>query len=186
MPQGIDPDFRRMLQKAENAALLEKFEDGIVTDATMIFPEDSVEGGSQTIGFGHKVLNPDTGAKLASGGAPFSVIQQQLDHDIENRGVVPARRSFDEKFGSGAFDRMSPTGQMMATAIQFNTRGRFAESFPRMAEALSQGDLETALQEMALDTSEIPGLARRNDMNVEFFTPRIQAELASRQTAGAQ
>ncbi len=189
MPQhGIDPEFRRMLQLAENAPLLELFEDGIVSGSTMIFPEDSVEGGSQTIGFGHKIQNPEMGEKLASGGAPFDVINKQLDHDIENLGVARARRSVDSVHGQGAFDKFSKTSMELATAMQFNTIEDIAspDGFPRMVDALVRGDPETALRESALDTSKIPGLASRNESNIEYFGPRFQAEMADRQTAGVQ
>jgi len=103
-------------------------------------PHTSVEGGSPTIGYGHKIQHGENFSK----GITEDEAIKLLNHDLEiarNR----TRTEIDQQYGHGLFDHLPLQSQEMLTDFMFNLGT--LKSFPKFTRAVLINDTPTMMRE---------------------------------------
>jgi len=115
------------------------------------YPHASVEGGANTIAYGHK-LQP--GESFASG------LTEQQARDLQKKDVLAhqtkAEKYVDDKYGTGTYDKLPQNSQMMLTDYAYNLGS--LNKFPSFVEGVVKGDKNKMLQQY-----ERRGLTQRNN-----------------------
>ena len=110
------------------------------------YPHRSVEGGADTIGYGHKLTKADS--KLYKG-ATTEEVEKLLQADVLIK-QSEAKKRVDKKYGAGAFDALPQDSQMLVVDYQYNVG---LQEFPKFLDALVKGDKDTMLKEYERTTS---------------------------------
>jgi len=137
-------------------------------------PAASLEGGSPTIGYGHK-LGP--GEHVESMGQESAIA---LLKDDARYAELLARRRVDSAFGEGIFGAMDANRRRMLTDFAFNLGPSFADKFPKLTRAIVENDLETARNESrryysSPNSTKPIELTHRNDLFLKTFLPHTAA-----------
>lgn len=119
------------------------------------YPHRSVEGGADTIGYGHKLTKADS--KLYKG-ATTEEVEKLLQADVLIK-QSEAKKRVDKKYGAGAFDALPQDSQMLVVDYQYNVG---LQEFPKFLDALVKGDKDTMLNEYERTTSS-GKLTKRNN-----------------------
>jgi len=119
------------------------------------YPHRSVEGGADTIGYGHKLTKADS--KLYKG-ATTEEVEKLLQADVLIK-QSEAKKRVDKKYGAGAFDALPQNSQMLVVDYQYNVG---LQEFPKFLDALVKGDKDTMLNEYERTTSS-GKLTKRNN-----------------------
>ena len=119
------------------------------------YPHRSVEGGADTIGYGHKLTKADS--KLYKG-ATTEEVEKLLQADVLIK-QSEAKKRVDKKYGAGAFDALPQDSQMLVVDYQYNVG---LQEFPKFLDALVKGDKDTMLKEYERTTSS-GKLTKRNN-----------------------
>ena len=114
------------------------------------YPHSSVEGGANTIAYGHKLI---PGESFASG------LTEQQARDLQKKDVLVhqarAEEYVDDKYGKGSYDKLPQNSQMLLTDYAYNLGS--LNPFPSFVEGVVKGDKNKMLQEY-----ERRGLPERN------------------------
>ena len=156
--------FRRQLMMEENAAGA-----GLDKESGTWKPHKSPEGGTDTIGFGHKLQPGQThievGGKRYSiaDGIPGPVMAQVFDQDLMAAGEK-AKRSINKFKPSGlTWKDMSPAHKMIMAEKVFNV-GSIATSeefkWPSLARGMATNDNKIIRKEMVTSYTGTDGIKR--------------------------
>ena len=131
----IRGEFIEYIKRVENGSKV-GYESGIWQ------PHPSPEGGSPTIGYGHKLRNDEEWMKI---GVEDASIENLLIKDI-TKSAEGASNVINE-FGSGDFDTLCQRCQEMFTDFVFNLGSNGLRKFPKFVTATLDHDHETVEQE---------------------------------------
>lgn len=155
------------------------------------FPHTSPEGGTRTLGFGHKlsveeeegnfVRLPDgTVVPFDERGLTDSEVEALLQSDVASSRQVAQRQW--EQHQDVPFDQLAPVYQELLTEITFNVGGiarggRF--QWPSLAGAIKDDDIDTARQEIMRSftdpsSGERIQLTTRDDRIQKFIDQRLE------------
>ena len=126
------------------------------------YPHHSVEGGADTIAYGHKLTPND--AYLRKGITEDQAISLQEQDVLKNQAL--AKKQVDKKYGAGTFDSLPQDSQMLLVDYQYNL-GTLS-GFPSFVKATVEGDKEKMLAEHKRYGAGMP-LKRRNDWTVDVI-----------------
>ncbi len=107
----------------------------------MWYPHASVEGGADTIAYGHK-LTPNDSA-LRRGITEDQALKLQEQDVLRNQSL--AKKQVDKKYGTGTFDNLPQDSQMLLVDYQYNL-GTLS-GFPSFVKATVEGNKEKMLAE---------------------------------------
>ena len=132
------------------------------------FPHPSPEGGNDTIGYGHKLLNEDSWMK---GGVSDAAIEKILFEDIisasEGAGEVI------NEYASGDFENIPQRCKEMFTDFVFNLGSTGFRKFPKFVNAALDEDVETMQLEYKryyrTGSGELRELEHRNSEFYKMF-----------------
>jgi hypothetical protein len=122
----------------------------------MWYPHASVEGGADTIAYGHK-LTPNDSA-LRRGITEDQALKLQEQDVLKNQAL--AKKQVDKKYGTGTFDNLPQDSQMLLVDYQYNL-GTLS-GFPSFVKATVEGNKEKMLAEHKRFGAGKP-LTKRND-----------------------
>jgi hypothetical protein len=121
------------------------------------YPHASVEGGADTIAYGHKLTPAD--AKYYQG-----ITEKQAEAlqqgDVLNK-QTQAENIVDKKYGKGTFDKLPQDAQMLLVDYQYNVAGGL-NKFPSFLDATVKGDKAKMLKEYERGSSA-GKLTKRNN-----------------------
>ena len=106
------------------------------------YPHPSVEGGADTIAYGHKLLPQDKNFYQGITEEQANALQQQ---DVLAK-QAEAKRLVDKQYGVGTFDNLPHDSQMLLVDYQYNVAGGL-NKFPSFVKGVVSGDKEQMLKE---------------------------------------
>jgi hypothetical protein len=137
-PKDLDPEHMKRyladLRMQENS-IRKGYKNG------MWYPHASVEGGADTIAYGHK-LTPNDSA-LRRGITEDQALKLQEQDVLRNQAL--AKKQVDKKYGPGTFDNLPQDSQMLLVDYQYNL-GTLS-GFPSFVKATVEGNKEKMLAE---------------------------------------
>jgi len=137
-PKDLDPEHMKRyladLRMQENS-IKKGYKNG------MWYPHASVEGGADTIAYGHK-LTPNDSA-LRRGISEDQALKLQEQDVLKNQAL--AKKQVDKKYGTGTFDNLPQDSQMLLVDYQYNL-GTLS-GFPSFVKATVEGNKEKMLAE---------------------------------------
>jgi hypothetical protein len=128
----------------------------------MWYPHASVEGGADTIAYGHK-LTPNDSA-LRRGITEDQALKLQEQDVLKNQAL--AKKQVDKKYGTGTFDNLPQDSQMLLVDYQYNL-GTLSE-FPKFVKGVVEGNKEQMLAQHTRYGAGKP-LTKRNDWTVNVI-----------------
>ena len=134
----ISDNFLDYLKKVENGGKA-----GGDEDAGLWYPHASPEGGNDTIGYGHKLL--DNEVEVANIGLEDSVILEMLFTDIDRANDV-ANRIVEGHFGYD-YNKLDADNKCMLVDFAYNLGGGGLRKFPKFVKAVCENDLNTMREE---------------------------------------
>ena len=154
--------FITYLKKVENGGKI-----GWDTDKELWYPHPSPEGGNDTIGYGHKLLNIEV--EVAEDGMTDKEIEDLLVEDL-----YEAAKDTDhilKDYFDADYDELSTNSQEMLIDFAFNLGGHGLRKFPKFVNAIINDDVDTMRKEYkryyTAGSGERKELKQRND---EFYT----------------
>jgi len=124
------------------------------------YPHDSVEGGTKTLAYGHKLAPGENFER----GIPDTYAKALLHRDVLKHRDEVARK-FNEQFGEGAFENLSEGKQVLLTDYHFN--GVY-DDFPEFRKAIYHNDFAKMEKEYKRESDGKP-LEERNKATYEFI-----------------
>ena len=119
------------------------------------YPYPSSEKGTDTIGYGHKLL---PGEQKYYEGVTTPQVEALAKKDVLEK-QASAKGRVDAKYGKGTFDKLPQDAQMLLVDYQYNVG---LQKFPKFVEAVVKGDKATMLKEYER-TSNAGKLTKRNN-----------------------
>jgi hypothetical protein len=158
-PKDLDPEHMKRyladLRMQENG-IRKGYRNG------MWYPHASVEGGADTIAYGHKLTPNDSALKRGISEDQALKLQEQ---DVL-RNQATAKKQVDKKYGPGTFDNLPQDSQMLLVDYQYNL-GTLS-GFPSFVKATVEGDKEKMLAEHKRFGAGKP-LTKRNEWTVNVI-----------------
>jgi hypothetical protein len=99
------------------------------------YPYDSVEGGTPTIGYGHKLTEDEVKSKKYANGLSYDEVVNLMYSDLDKHAKV-AKSSFESEFGKGSFDNLNTT--LKDVVLDFSYTGTGINKFPNFHKAVYQ------------------------------------------------
>lgn len=126
------------------------------------YPHRSHEGGADTIAYGIKLSNGGETARLAIQQG-YLTDEQAVDgvRREAERYYDSAKKTFDRKYGEGAWDNMNFKQQSILSDFEYGIRGGLA-SYPKLMQAAYEGDIEGMLRESARYDAKRRPVTKRN------------------------
>lgn len=106
------------------------------------YPHPSVEGGADTIAYGHKLLPGEKNLYQGITEEQASALQQK---DVLAKQAA-AKNIVDKKYGSGTFDGLPQESQMLLVDYQYNVAGGL-NKFPSFVDGVVTGDKAKMMRE---------------------------------------
>ena len=128
----------------------------------MWYPHRSVEGGADTIAYGHKLTPND--AHLRKGITEEQATALQEQDVLKNQ--AQAKRQVDKKYGAGTFDSLPQDSQMLLVDYQYNLGS--LSGFPSFVDATVKGNKDKMLAEHTRYGAGKP-LTKRNNWTVDVI-----------------
>jgi hypothetical protein len=117
------------------------------------YPHNSVEGGTKTIGYGHKL----SGSENYSKGLTTAQVLALQKKDIARHTNI-AKSTIDKKYGAGTFDKLPESRKVLLVDYAYNG---VLHKFPSFMDATVKGDKNKMLKEYMRYTNGKP-LTQRN------------------------
>ena len=123
----------------------------------MWMPHDSVEGGPQTIGYGHKFATQAEADKIAkSGGITEAKAMQWFKEDMIN-AESRAKANYEKEYKDREWSSLNTLDKLMLTEIAFNIGDLLKKKepnageydWPKLTKAIHEKDYDTALSELS-------------------------------------
>jgi len=148
------------------------------------YPHHSVEGGADTIGYGHK-LSGSNNSKYYKG-LSTAQVEDLLDSDILKHQAI-AKSIVDKKYGEGTFDSLPQDSQMLLVDYAYNG---VLNQFPTFTKGVVEGDKNTMLKEYKRYSGSNP-LTQRNTwtenvINTGDFSMPVNAQASEENSGGIQ
>ena len=123
-------------------------------------PVDSVEGGTPTVAYGIKLGTGSPEAKLAEKQG-YLTDKQANDavYTLSRFHINKAKEIYDNKFGEGNWDKLSPKSQSILADYSFNVG---LQKFPKLMEGFHSGNIDTIRKEYKRFTNGRPLTGRNN------------------------
>jgi len=102
-------------------------------------PHKSVEGGSDTIAYGHKLKEGENYSKGISEAQANNLLKQDYDHHKSR-----AEKHIDGKYGTGAFKKLDPKKQILLTDYEYNVG---LSKFPSFVKGVVTNNKDLMLKE---------------------------------------
>ena len=118
------------------------------------YPHDSPEGGTKTIGYGHKMSSKENYSK---GLTTAQVLAMQKKDLVKHTNI--AKSMVDQKYGAGTFDRLPESRKVLLVDYAYNG---VLHEFPNFMRATVKGDKAGMLKEYKRYTGNKP-LTQRNE-----------------------
>jgi len=118
------------------------------------YPHDSPEGGTKTIGYGHKMSGKENYSK---GLTTAQVLAMQKKDLVKHKNI--AKSMVDQKYGAGTFDRLPESRKVLLVDYAYNG---VLHEFPNFMRATVKGDKAGMLKEYKRYTGNKP-LTQRNE-----------------------
>jgi GH24 family phage-related lysozyme (muramidase) len=118
------------------------------------YPHDSPEGGTKTIGYGHKMSGKENYSK---GLTTAQVLAMQKKDLVKHKNI--AKSMVDQKYGAGTFDRLPESRKVLLVDYAYNG---VLHEFPNFMRAAVKGDKAGMLKEYKRYTGSKP-LTQRNE-----------------------
>jgi GH24 family phage-related lysozyme (muramidase) len=118
------------------------------------YPHDSPEGGTKTIGYGHKMSGKENYSK---GLTTAQVLAMQKKDLVKHKNI--AKSMVDQKYGAGTFDRLPESRKVLLVDYAYNG---VLHEFPNFMRATVKGDKAGMLKEYKRYTGSKP-LTQRNE-----------------------
>ena len=132
------------------------------------YPHKSPEGGNDTIGYGHKLLDSE---EWMQKGVSDDEIEKLLIHDILN--ACDGASNVISKYASGDFDSLPQNCKEMFTDFVFNLGANGLRKFPKFVAAAIDNDTETMHKEYKRyyrnGCGEVKELEHRNSEFYQMF-----------------
>ena len=158
----LSDGFIDYLKKVENGGKV-----GWSADDSLWFPHASPEGGNDTIGYGHKLLNSEV--EVAEDGMTDKEIEDLLVEDMR-KATIGAESVLKEYFDAN-YDELSTNSQEMISDFAFNLGGHGLRKFPKFVDAIIEDDIDTMRKEYkryyTAGSGERRELEQRNE---EFYS----------------
>jgi len=123
-------------------------------------PHSSVEGGSDTIAYGHKLQKGENFSNgLTEKRAEELLKKDYLEH--KNR----AKSHIDSKYGAGTFDKLPSTKQVLLTDYEYNVG---LSKFPSFVKGVVKDDKDLMLKEYKRYTGGLE-MTSRNDWTLSMI-----------------
>ena len=158
----ISDSFIDYLKKVENGGKV-----GWNEDDSLWFPHPSPEGGNDTIGYGHKLL--DIEVDQANKGLTDEEVEELLVEDLYE-AARDSENILKEYFDAN-YDELSTNSQEMLVDFAFNLGGHGLRKFPKFVNAIIDDEMDIMRKEYkryyTAGSGERKELKQRND---EFYT----------------
>lgn len=118
------------------------------------YPHDSVEGGTKTIGYGHKLSGKEN---YNQGLTTAQVLALQKKDLVKHTNI--ARYTVDKAYGKGTFDKLPETRKVLLVDYAYNG---VLHKFPKFMEATVKGDKANMLKQYKRYSGSKP-LTQRNE-----------------------
>jgi hypothetical protein len=174
-----DNDFINYMKQVENNRLL-------AGDMSKM-RHDSVEGGNQTIAFGHKLTDKERDSGKVYGYDIDKLTIKQAN-DILQRDLEKAYKNLVKDHGK-KFTQLDSKRQQMLLDFQYNLGG--LAKFPKFRDAVFGNDTETMMKEYKRffkdpKSGEMKSLGRNKDFNKFFFDGMAKASLVTKPVRKAE
>ena len=174
-----DNDFINYMKQVENNRLL-------AGDMSKM-RHDSVEGGNQTIAFGHKLTDKERDSGKVYGYNIDKLTMEQAN-DILQRDLEKAYKDLAKEYGK-EFIELDSKRQQMLLDFQFNLGS--LEKFPKFTDAVFKNDTATMMKEYKRsfkdpNSGEMKSLGRNKDFNKFFFEGMAKASIVTKPVRKAQ
>ena len=174
-----DEDFINYLKTVENNKLL-------AGDMSKM-KHDSVEGGNQTIAFGHKLTDKERDSGKVYGYDIDKLTMEQAN-DILQKDLEKAYKNLVKDHGKN-FTQLDSKRQQMLLDFQYNLGG--LDKFPKFTDAVFGNDTETMMKEYKRffkdpKSGDMKSLGRNKDFNKFFFDGMAKASLVTKPVRKAE
>ena len=171
----ISDNFIAYLKKVENGGKA-----GWDTDKELWYPHPSPEGGNDTIGYGHKLLNVEV--EVAEDGMTDKEIEDLLVEDM-----YEATRDLEHilnDYFDADYTQLSDSSQEMLADFAFNLGGHGLRKFPKFVNATIDEDIDTMRKEYKRYYTDGNGVKKELEQrNEEFYTLFLAQAATCRDTA---
>ena len=180
-PKNLDPEHMKKYKeglKINENSIKAGYKNGLW------YPHHSVEGGADTIGYGHK-LSGSNNSKYYKG-LSTAQVEDLLDSDILKHQAI-AKSTVDKKYGEGTFDSLPQDAQMLLVDYAYNG---VLNQFPTFTKGVVEGDKNTMLKEYKRYSGSNP-LTQRNTwtenvINTGDFSMPVNAQASEENSGGIQ
>lgn len=125
------------------------------------YPHKSAEGGAKTIAYGIKMIPGAPWANLAIKQG-YLTEEQALDAlDQMSRSYYDdAAKVYNSKFGKGSWDMLNGKERSFLTDYQYNVKNGGLKKFPKLMEAMHNGDIDGIKRESSRTYTDDNGIKR--------------------------
>lgn len=167
-PSAQELDLKSRIKQYENP-----FKEGYDAKTGRWMPHKSPEGGAPTIAYGDKLFkgkySPEEVRRIMTQGMTDEEVEQALDRNLQN-----ARMQALDIIKEKQLNDLSPQQEEALTEMVFQMGKKGVKGFPKMLEALRQGDVDSAYNQ-ALDSlwaKQTPQRAREVAERLKF--PKVK------------
>ena len=173
MPTTSKEELVEFLKQQENAAL--------AAGDMSYMRHASPEGGTDTVGFGHK-LTPEEEKTGIVYGMPIDKLDTKMAEAILRFDIAKHEKTLDRslqaKHGIALTD-LSPRKQMMLLDYEFNL-GSATKKFPSFTAAVLAGDEKKQLDEMTRHFTDPAGVTKPLARNRHFYNAFMSTDAKAR------
>ena len=127
MLEGMNNKEYNPSEEYMKALMLQENENNAGLRDNKYYPYDSVEGGTPTIGYGHKLTEAEVKAKKYSSGLTKEEVDKLMRNDL-NRHKTVAQSSFEKQYGKGSFNKLP--NQLKDLVVDYSYTGTGIDKFP--------------------------------------------------------
>ena len=133
MLEGMNNKEYNPSEEYMKALMLQENENNAGLRDNKYYPYDSVEGGTPTIGYGHKLTEAEVKAKKYSSGLTKEEVDKLMRNDL-NRHKTVAQSSFEKQYGKGSFNKLP--GQLKDIVVDYSYTGTGVNEFPNFHKSV--------------------------------------------------
>lgn len=160
------PDMNPETLKQYNQELIQREnpnKKGFDSETQLWKPHTSAEGGTPTIGYGTKLTQPEyESGKIKLNNKEVDWIKGLTEEEVQmlkNQDIQyaqsKAKAYIDNTYGSGTFNKMPQTSQMLATDYTYNLGN--LNTYPKFTEALVNNDIDGMKKEYSRSWTDTSG-----------------------------
>jgi hypothetical protein len=131
--QGVNNQEYNPSEEYMKALMLQENENNAGLRGNKYYPYDSVEGGTPTIGYGHKLTEDEVKSKKYASGLTKAEVDNLMRSDL-NRHKIAAQSSFEKEYGKGSFNKLP--GQLKDIVVDYSYTGTGVNEFPNFHKSV--------------------------------------------------